>query len=277
MTEREQIYLKFFTDGNVSLDYMEKIQVRDRILKSDAGKMLEWFPNFLTLPNDFKEDIYDSNYYSLPAQEIRTALTNVINYIRNSLFAQDIATLSKLSVQFEATANINNDAKQRLINEQKEVNLLTKQLEDTLLEAKKIFTVYDMVIKGYATAKDPVEEYTQQVILQYESQLAQDSAIKAQLEAQKKQQQEAQTEALNLSNALETARKFNEEKLAQDLKNAEIAHQKAMEEAKLMEQNALNSFSTGTKNEVVTTKKTSAALPLAVGAGILGLFIFGRE
>jgi len=273
MTPREEIYLRFFTDGNVSLDYMEKIQVRDRILKSDKGKMLEWFPNFVTLPSDFKDDIYDDQYYTLPASEIKVALTYVTSLIRNSIFAQDIAVLNDLSVKFEKASTINDASKLKLQEEQAKLNDISAEMDATLLEAKKIYTTYDILVKGLETRPDPVIAYQKEVQAKYEAQLANDSLTANQLAEQKAIQEAAQVAAETLKQQVINEQKANDAQLAIDLENAEKARLQALQDYAIAEQKAKDGFAVNPNDKAPTVivEKKSSKVPLAIGAGVLAL------
>ena len=274
MTPRELTYLKFFTDGNVSLDYLKKIVVRDRILKTDLGKMLDLFPNFLALDGDAKEDIFDSDYLMLPAQEMQKAVTNVIGLIENFIFAQDVPLLNNIASKFEKAVGINEASRIKLKEEADKLAQIRAELETTLLETKKVFAAYEAVKTISASSPDPVLTVMAETEAKINAELEKQSQIKSELEKQALLKAQTEAQAQELSTRLKEQEELNKVRLAEELRLAEIANKKAIEEAMNKERAATASFSPQVSK---STQEKSSNVPLLLGAGLLAAIILGAN
>lgn len=165
-------YVKFFTAGKVTLQYLQSIQVRDTILKTEKGQDLYLFPSFLVYsPSLLTDDPYNPVNYRVDSVSIKAQLASAILYITTQLFAQDIATLNTISSRFDQSINVNVAAKAKLDSEYVKMNQLDADLNAKLLEAKKLFTTLDILKANLGASPDPVLAYQQQVQSQMDAEL----------------------------------------------------------------------------------------------------------
>jgi hypothetical protein len=166
-------YVKYFTAGKVTLDFLKAIQVRDSILKTDKGNDLYLFPTFLISdPAFLSDDPYNVLNLRVDSTSIKALLASAIDYISNQLFVQDIATLNLISVRFDQSISVNNAAKVKLDSENVKLTQISSDLDAKLLEAKRLFTVLDILKANLTSTPDPVLAYTQQVQAKIDSALA---------------------------------------------------------------------------------------------------------
>jgi hypothetical protein len=277
-TQRFDIYLQYFIDGNVSLDYLKGIIVRDKILKTEIGKSLNLFPLFLITDGDVTENIYDDTTMNVNSVAIKLTLTSVITYIQTSLFAQDIALLNDMAKRFEKSIGINTDSNTRLQSELAKLSVIEKDLNSQLLEAKKVYIAYDIVMSQYANSPDPVRAYIDNVTIKINTELATQSAIKDQLEAQASAKLIADQKESDLALQLQAQQVAQKEILTKQQANAETeqakqdqiykdnlvkgANSQAITESK-------TSTTPATPTEEVVATKSSKALPIIAGIGVL--------
>lgn len=280
--QRFDIYLQYFIDGNVSLDYLKGIIVRDTILKTDQGKSLPYFPAFLVLEGDLAENIYDDTKYSVNSVAIKLALTSVTTYIEQSLFSQDIALLNDMAKRFEKAIAINNDSNARLVSELAKLDQISKSLEAQLLEAKKVYTAYDAVMSQFANSPDPVRAYIDQIQSKIDAEISNQSAIKKQLEDQATAKAVADQKAEDLKAQLLEQQKTAQANLTaqQESSKAEQEKQDAIYKDNLVkasESKAITENKTEATTPTTTEKKSSKVIPLVAGLGILAYFGLGGD
>lgn len=286
---RFNIYLKYFTDGNVSLDYLKNIIVRTKILKAEKGLMLDRFPNFLVLEGDLKEDIYDDQYYLVNSTEIKLVLNNVIAYITDSIFAQGISDLNVLSTRFTKAIDINNQATTVLNNELAKLADIDTKLQAQILQAKQVYATYDMVMSKSTSNIDPVSV----TIKQYEDEIAEmllASETKKALLAQQALDLQKEKEAKEIADALKASQAQNPTVVTEAIKEAELVQEQYDQEFKdtveaVKDGGTIYQTTTSPtginqaeaiKNPTTTAKKSSMALPLVIGAGALAWMFLGK-
>jgi len=286
---RFNIYLKYFTDGNVSLDYLKNIIVRTKILKTEKGLMLDRFPNFLVLEGDLKEDIYDDLYFIVNSTDIKLVLNNVIAYITDSIFAQGISDLNVLSEKFTKAIDINNQATTVLNSELQKLSDIDAKLQAQILQAKQVYATYDLVMSKSTSNIDPVSA----TIKQYEDEIAEmllASETKKALLAQQALDLQKEKEAQEIADALKASQAQNATVVTEAIKEAEVVQDKYDEEFKETVESVKDGgtiYQTTTsptginqaeaiKTPDTTTKKSSMVLPLVVGAGALAWMFLGK-
>lgn len=280
---RFETYLQYFIDANVSLDYLKAIVVPETILKTNAGKTVGYFPAFVVLDGDLTPNDFDSSLYNVNYSAIRNTLTDVINYIQGSLFAQDINLLNDMAVRFNKSINVNNASNQKLIDEQAKLKAIDDKLQAQLLEAKRIYTAYDVLMASLAQNPDPVVAYTSGLETKITAELARQAQVQAEqlalLEAQEKAKAEAEAKALALAEQLkiQQAEQAKAQALAEQLAKEEQAKAEAEYQQMLImasQSKAVVTSQTAMLTEAVnstpvtTTKQTSKA-PLILGLGVL--------
>lgn len=165
-------YVKFFTSGKVTLDYLKSIQVRDVIAKSDDGKDLYLFPAFLIYSRALlTEDPYNPANYRINSTEIKAQIASAITYIESQLFAQDIATLVKFTGRFYQATEVNDKALLKLADERLKLKAIDTNLKNTLLEAKKLYDVYNVLKANFEGRPDPVAAYRDEIQSKMDSEL----------------------------------------------------------------------------------------------------------
>lgn len=280
---RFDLYLQYFIDGYVSLDYLKAIVVPEKILKSDAGKTVGYFPAFVVLDGDLTANDFDANYYNVNYSAIRNTLTDVVSYIQNSLFAQDIALLNDMATRFNKSININTASNQRLIDERNKLKTIDDQLQAQLLEAKRIYTAYDVLMTSLANNPDPVVAYTNDLENKINAELARQAKVEAEqkalIEAQAQAQIEAEARAKELAEQALLAEQAQAKALAEAQAKALADKQKAEQEyvemlklaseSKAVVQTQTPTVATNYSSDTVATNKTTSKAPLILGLGVL--------
>lgn len=292
---RFDFYLQYFIDGNVSLDYLKAIVVPETILKSNAGKTVGYFPAFVVLDGDLTANDFDSTLYNVNYSAIRNTLTDVVTYIQNSLFAQDIALLNDMASRFTKSININNSANQKLLDEQAKLKAIDDQLQAQLLEAKRIYTAYDVLMSSLANNPDPVVAYTNDLENKIATELARQAQVQAEqlalIQAQEEAKKQAEAQALALAEQIkiqqeEQARvqalavqKAKEDQAKADAEYQEMLKMASQSQAIVQSQTAIVTGATNTVNinKEVTSPTTTSKLPLVLGLGVLAWLGFGKE
>ena len=303
-SSRFRTYLSMFTSGNITLDYFKKIQVQDRILSTDKGKDLTLFPSFLVLDGDLSVDPYDPLYLRVNSPDIRQGIADVINYIENQLFAQDIALLNKINDRFTNAVNANSAAISRLDQEKAKLDKADKDLQATLLEAKKIYTAYEQTMTVFGKSVDPVISIMNSLDDKIKAELTKFEASETQrltLEAQEKKAAEvkaklAAIEAQRQADLAQQAAEAVAAKIAEAEKaKAQIAASQSMQEnnkvinykeqpiapivgpieTKSMVQEAVKEEVTIAPSEALANPQKTSALPLVAGLGILAALGLG--
>jgi len=293
-SSRFRTYLNYFTSGKITLEYLKAIQVQDKILASDLGKDLYLFPAFLILQGDTTVDPYDSNFLRVNSTVIKNELANVISYIVNQLFAQDINLLNNIGARFKTAIDINNQSKAKLKEEQDKLAQIDAQLKAQILEAKKIYTAFEVVMSNFANNPDPVITYQSDMEKKMQSELDKFQAeqiARINAEAQLKKEQA-------LRDQLALVQQQEQERLAQQAKQAELDRIAQQEKAQAqvsasatMQQtdkvieanystnvtpiNVSEKATTISQAEAGTTKKS--ALPLVAGVGLLAYLALGGK
>lgn len=283
--ERQKSYFKEFLDGNVSLDYLKNVVIPERILVIDKENDLPNFPLFLRREEDYSPFAFDSNFLLVKVDNIKANLLNVVSYIENSLFAQDIHTLNKLAEQVARSVGINNDAIAMLSSEQAKLQKLDEDFQKTLASAKQLQIVYDMLKNQAINSVDPVVQSQMELDKAIKSEM---SALEAQyaekarlLSLQKENELKAQQTALYNAQQAEEARIAEEKRLQEEaIRKAELEKQNLINQAtsEAQTQKELTQWHNGTQ---ATTKdqskdgKSSTALPLIAVAGVLALVSLG--
>lgn len=292
---RFRTYLKVFTDGKVTLEYLKKIQVQDKILATDSGKDLVLFPAFLILDGDATPDPYDTNYLRINSVAIKTALTEVVSYIENQLFAQDINLLNNIGMRFSSAVSNNNLAKAKLAEEKAKLDKITSDLEAVIMEAKRIYTAYDIVVKGYASTPDPVVEYQRELEAKMKTELALFEAEQRKRFAEtfnSRTTDELKTIIVNLQ-AKNQADLAKQAQTAYDIKvkEMELAKKQALKSETIQRVNqeiapvgpspATNVEYVPSKIEIsekpttIPTQKKGSVVPLVAGVGLIALIALG--
>lgn len=294
-TTRFRNYLDYFTSGKITLEYLKAIQVRDKILATDLGKDLSMFPAFLILKGDTSVDPYDSTFLRVDSISIKDGLAKVISYIENQLFAQDINLLSNISNRFKTAIDVNNASKAKLKEEQDKLALIDSQLKTQILEAKKIYTAYEVVMNNMANTPDPVVTYLNELEIKMNNELVSfesEQLTRLNTEAQLIKEQE-------LRNQLALVQQTEQQRLVEQAKQAEIDRLAQEEKAKSQVANSSTmqttdktleiSYSTNVTPISVSDKATnlspseigvskkSSAVPLVAGAGLLALLFLGNK
>jgi len=283
--ERFNIYLDVFIQASITLDLLKAIVVRDLILKTDLGKSLDKFPSFLVLDGDVSESIYDETMYKVNSVEIKLVLVQLVSYIEQSLFAQDIALLNEMSVRFTKSINVNTDANARLQLELSKLDSAKLLLDAKLLEAKKLQTVYDILKNQMETLPDPVSAYNEQIVAKINAEIEAQGVIARQIRDQEIAEAEALAREEQIKIDISNQAKAQQALLDQQLSEAAIA--KAREEAlyqenlvragesKSISDSVSNSTSidkTLNTSETIVNKKKSKVVPIALGVGLLAYF-----
>jgi hypothetical protein len=309
-------YVKYFTSGKVTLQYLQSIQVRDLILKSEYGQDLYLFPAFLIEDSTLlSSDPYNPLNYRVDSVTVKRILKDAITYIANQLFTQDIAVLNLMSARFDQSIAVNNAAKIKLDSEYKNMKAMDANLQAKLLEAKNLFVTLDILRNKLANQADPVKAYKEQIQVRLNAdlasfaaseklRLANTNAVNEQLRLQAelnaaKAAQDAQIAAVNL------ATQKKEAEAVAIANNALIAEQQAIFANQQTAINAgkeivssINSEASITLNQIepknaviidadpivksaltapkVEVKKSSNTVPLIAGAGVLAWIMFGR-
>lgn len=288
---RFNIYLKYFTDGNVSLDYLMNVIVRSRILKTEKGKTLDRFPAFLVLESDLSEDIYDELYLNIASTDIKLVLNNVIAYIKDSLFAQGISDLNILSARFTKAIEVNNKASDTLNSELQKLADIDAKLQAQILQAKQVYATYDLVMSRSTSNVDPVSLTTKKYEDEIAAMLLESETRKALIAQQALEAQKA-AEAKEIADALEKAQAQNPAVVNEAIKEAQQTQKEADETFEQTVDNVQNNNGTiyqtptsptginqaeATKDSsTVATKKSSMVLPLIAGAGALAFMFLGK-
>lgn len=283
--ERQKSYFKEFLDGNVSLDYLKNVIIPERILVVDKDKDLPNFPIFLRREEDYSPFAFDSNFLLVKVDNIKANLLKVVDYIENSLFAQDIHTLNKLAEQVARSVGINNDAIAMLSSEQAKLQKLDEDFQKTLASAKQLQTVYDMLKNQSINAVDPVVQSQMELDKAIKSEM---SALEAQyaekarlLSLQKENELKAQQTALYNAQKAEEARIAEEKRLQEEaIRKAELEKQNLINQAtsEAQTQKELTQWHNGnqaTAKDQSKDGKSSTALPLIAVAGVLALVSLG--
>lgn len=270
---RFENYLQYFIDGNVSLDYLKAVIVPDKILKTKFGQATQYTPNFIFIEGDWQTDIYDDLYFKIDAPSIRMGLTNVINYIQNSLFAQDISLLNDMASRFSNAIDINNRSNDKLQEEIAKLNDIDAKLQAQLLEAKKVYTAYNVVMEQFKNNPDPVIALTVDYQTKINNELARQESIKSEQALRLKAEEEArllsEQKAQELALQLKKEEEARSQQLVEAQKQAEL--QKIQAEKDYVEDLKRASESQATRSNQITevTPKKSNMLPLVLGAGVL--------
>lgn len=289
---RFETYLQYFIDGNVSLDYLKAIVVPETILKVNAGKTVGYFPAFVVLDGDLTANDFDSTLYNVNYSAIRNTLTDVVTYIQNSLFAQDIALLNDMAGRFTKSININNSSNQKLLEEQAKLKAIDDQLQAQLLEAKKIYTAYDVLMSSLANNPDPVVAYTNDLENKLASELARQAKVQAEqlalIQAQEDAKKQAEAEALALAEQLKiqqaeqakaqllAEQQAREAQLKADAEYQEMLKMASQSQAIVQSQTAIATGATNTNQsndtQINNSTTKSSKLPLVLGLGVLAWF-----
>lgn len=275
-------YVKVFTSGKVSLQYLKAIQVRDKILKTDKGLDLYLFPAFL-IYNDslLSVDPYDDLSLRVDSTTIKKSLEQAIAYIEGQIFAQDINTLNKIDSRLVQALDVNNQAKAKLDSEVAKLNRIQTDLEATLLEAKKIYTTYDYLKNTQGGKTDTVANYIQELNTKMETELADFLAQeKARLEkiaidqkaADLKVQLDAEVKAQQEQLAVQTAQAETQRLEAEATYQAQLKASQSLQSTN----NVLSIDSTSSVEDKAVEKK-SKVLPIVAGLGVLAYLTMGGE
>lgn len=234
-------YVKVFTAGKVTLQYLQSIQVRDSILKSEYNKDLYLFPAFLITDSTLlTEDPYNPLNYRIDSVTIKKTLSQAISYIQNQLFAQDIATLNTMSARFDKSIFVNNEAKTRLDIEYQNMKNLDTQLQAKLLEAKNLFVTLDILKTKLSGQSDPVIAYREQIQAKLDADLASFTA----------------SEKLRIATAKAVT---EQERLQAQLNAAQAANQAAIAEANMIKQQEIINAQ-ATSNNALIAEQNAALL-----------------
>jgi vacuolar-type H+-ATPase subunit I/STV1 len=195
------------------------------------------------------------------------------------IFAQDIPLLNSIASKFEKSLDINNASKVKLQEEETKLKAIRAELEKNLLEAKKVFTVYETITNGFANRTDPVEAYISEMESEIQAKIASDTKIAEEQKRQIELKAIAERQAQSLAVQLKEQEELNKTKLAEELRLAEIANKKALEDARILTEVSKQVF-TSPPSTPVTQQKTessqkSSPLPLLIGAGILATIFLG--
>lgn len=271
--QRFDFYLQYFIDGNVSLDYLKAIIVPDRILKTEFGRATQYTPNFIFMEGDWQSDIYDDLYYKIDAPSIRMGLTNVISYIQNSLFAQDISLLNDMASRFSSAIDINNKSNAKLQEEIARLNDIDSKLQAQLLEAKKVYTAYNVVMEQFKNNPDPVIALTVDYQTKINNEIARQETIKTEQALRLKAEEEArllsEQKAQELALQIKKEEEIKSQQLIEAQKQAEL--QRVQAEKDYIEDLKRASESQATSSNKITEvpQKKTNMLPLVLGAGVL--------
>jgi hypothetical protein len=293
-SSRFRTYLNYFTSGKITLEYLKAIQVQDKILATDLGKDLYLFPAFLILSGDTSVDPYDSSFLRINSSVIKTELANVISYIVNQLFAQDINLLNNIGLRFKTAIDVNEQAKTKLREEQAKLALIDSQLQAQLIEAKKVFTAYEVVMNNFANNPDPVIAYQQEMEAKMKTELDQFQAeqvarINNEIQLQKEQvlrdqlalvQQQEQQRLVEQAKQAEIDRLAQEQKAQQQVSSSQTMQQtdKALDinySTTVVPISVSEKATTISSSEAGTSKKST--LPLVAGVGLLALLALGNK